>query len=159
MAIVNSGKPCGKGHISARYVSKSKPWGECIACIKERNAPNREKHNAWHRKWNAENHERVLLTNVKARAKKYNLPFDLDADDIKIPELCPVLGVKLERSTGFRKNNNPSIDRIIPEKGYVKGNIIIVSWRANNIKTDASADELRKVADFYNNLETKTNAH
>ena len=39
-----------------------------------------------------------------------------------------------------------------PNKGYVKGNIIVVSMRANRIKTDATFDEIRKVADFYEKL-------
>ena len=52
------------------------------------------------------------------------------------------------------KNNylTPSIDRIDPKKGYVKDNIIVVSMRANRIKTDATVDEIRKVADFYEKL-------
>ena len=49
------------------------------------------------------------------------------------------------------KNNDltPSIDRIDPKKRYVKDNIIVVSMRANRIKSDATVDEIRKVADFY----------
>jgi len=52
------------------------------------------------------------------------------------------------------KNNDltPSIDRIDPKKGYVKDNIIVVSMRANRIKNDATVDEIRKVADFYEKL-------
>ena len=52
------------------------------------------------------------------------------------------------------KNNDltPSIDRIDPKKGYVKDNIIVVSMRANRIKTDATVDEIRRVADFYEKL-------
>jgi hypothetical protein len=52
------------------------------------------------------------------------------------------------------KNNDltPSIDRIDPKKGYVKENIIVVSMKANRIKTDATIDEIRKVADFYEKL-------
>ena len=52
------------------------------------------------------------------------------------------------------KNNDltPSIDRIDPKKGYVKENIIVVSMKANRIKTDATVEEIRKVADFYEKL-------
>ena len=48
-------------------------------------------------------------------------------------------------------NYSPFFDRIYPKKGYVKGNIVIVSYKANRIKTDATVDEIRKVADFMKN--------
>ena len=60
------------------------------------------------------------------------------------------------------KNNDltPSIDRINPKKGYVKENIIVVSMKANRIKTDATVEEIRKVADFYEKLfESSHNKH
>jgi hypothetical protein len=44
--------------------------------------------------------------------------------------------------------NSPSIDRIDPERGYVKGNIKIISFRANQIKSDASHQELKLVAAY-----------
>ena len=87
------------------------------------------------------------------------MPFDLEPQDIKdklnlAGSKCPVLGVDMEISKLGSKNNDltPSIDRIDPKKGYVKGNIIVVSMRANRIKTDATVDEIRKVADFYEKL-------
>ena len=60
------------------------------------------------------------------------------------------------------KNNDltPSIDRINPKKGYVKENIIVVSMKANRIKTDATVEEIRKIADFYEKLfENSHNKH
>ena len=87
------------------------------------------------------------------------VPFDLEPQDIKdrlnlANTKCPVLGVDMEISKLGSKNNDltPSIDRIDPKKGYVKDNIIVVSMRANRIKSDATVDEIRKVADFYEKL-------
>ncbi|MDB9799897.1 hypothetical protein OAB71_01300 [Candidatus Pelagibacter sp.] len=87
------------------------------------------------------------------------MPFDLEPQDIKnklnlAGSKCPVLGVDMEISKlGSKKNDlTPSIDRIDPKKGYVKDNIIVVSMRANRIKTDATVDEIRRVADFYEKL-------
>lgn len=63
-----------------------------------------------------------------------------------LPEVCPVLGIKLkyDNKRGYRPDS-PSIDRIIPELGYVKGNVAIISFRANMIKSDAGVEELQKV--------------
>ena len=94
-----------------------------------------------------------ILSNIKRRAKEMDLPFDLTAEDIVPPEYCPVLGLKLERNRNGREGgpqpNSPAVDRIIPERGYVRGNVIIVSHLANCIKQNASPDQIRKVADFY----------
>ena len=75
-----------------------------------------------------------LIYNFKKRAKLAGVPFDLEPQDIKdklnlAGSKCPVLGVDMEISKLGSKNNDltPSIDRIDPKKGYVKGNIIVVS--------------------------------
>lgn len=88
---------------------------------------------------------RFLLSAAKGRAKKNNIPFNIDVHDIIVPEFCPVLGLKLEVGVGACSDSSPSIDRIIPEIGYVKGNIRVISRRANRIKNDATPDELYKV--------------
>jgi hypothetical protein len=90
--------------------------------------------------------EKYILSRIKSRAKSKNIQFDLEESDIKIPETCPVLGIPLSFgiSTGFN-HSSPSVDRVDPRKGYVKTNIRIISWRANLLKSDASADELEKV--------------
>ena len=83
-----------------------------------------------------------MLARAKSRAKKNNLPFNLELDDIAIPDTCPLLGIKIE-SNNFRNSpNNPSLDKIIPEKGYIKGNVWVISNRANTLKNDASLQEL-----------------
>ena len=70
---------------------------------------------------------------------------DLTLQDLKLPKLCPILGVELKYKGG---DSSPSVDRIVPHLGYVKGNVQIISMRANRIKNDATPDELRKVADY-----------
>ena len=83
-----------------------------------------------------------MLARAKSRAKKSNLAFNLELDDIAIPDTCPLLGIKIE-SNNFRNSpNNPSLDKIIPEKGYTPDNIWVVSSRANTLKNDASIQEL-----------------
>ena len=100
-----------------------------------------------------------LLYNFKKRAKLTGVPFNLKPIDIRkkldlVGSKCPILGVEMKISKLGSKNNDltPSIDRIDPKKGYVKDNIVVVSMKANRIKTDATVDEIRKVADFYEKL-------
>lgn len=98
--------------------------------------------------WRAKNHARVLLYKAKARAKQTARPFDLLPQDIVIPKRCPVLGILLKRHVGEGGktfDDSPTLDCIVPEKGYVRGNVAVISGRANRIKNDATLNELRKV--------------
>lgn len=101
----------------------------------------RAKQRAYYRK----NPVIYLLSVCKARAKKLNVPFNLTREDIVIPEFCPVLGVRLEHGTKPFHDNSPSLDRFRPELGYVKGNIYIISFRANRIKGNATLQEIQQV--------------
>lgn len=102
-----------------------------------------------------ENHpERVLLQTAKARSLKDGIKFSLVETDIHIPKRCPVLGLVLKTQRGKKKDNSPSLDRIKPKKGYVKGNIAVISQRANFLKNnetnpsvfDAIANYMRRTA-------------
>ncbi|MGA2886040.1 MAG: hypothetical protein ABSE80_12945 [Halobacteriota archaeon] len=91
--------------------------------------------------------EYYLFHHAKIRAKKKGIPFNLELSDIVVPEYCPVLPhIKLNRGNQKLENDSPTIDKLIPNLGYVKGNVRVVSWRANNIKCDASWQELMSVA-------------
>jgi hypothetical protein len=81
------------------------------------------------------------------------LPFDLSVEDLVVPEVCPILGMKLLWSDGPRKENSPSLDRSIPELGYVKENVHIISWRANRIKNNATPEELIAIAEYMEGIE------
>lgn len=88
-----------------------------------------------------------MYSRAKERAKKRNLPFNIEISDIVVPEFCPALGIKLDN--GERQGgewNSPSLDRLDNNLGYVKGNIQVISKRANSIKSDASVEELMLVA-------------
>ncbi len=95
-----------------------------------------------------------MIRRARSRAKKKNIPFDIDQAYIRslVPSHCPILGIELEWSVqrgngNCPLSNSPSLDRIVPEQGYVKGNVWIVSHRANTIKSDASYEELKLVTD------------
>ena len=93
----------------------------------------------------------VLLRAARRRAVRRALPFDLTADDIVIPAFCPVLGIPLFRAIGAAAQgpNSPTLDRVVPDLGYVRGNVRVISSRANQIKSDATPSELLQVACFY----------
>jgi hypothetical protein len=92
---------------------------------------------------------------IKSRAQSKGIPYNLDADFLQsiMPTYCPILGVLLERHVGHGTGPfSPTVDRIFPEKGYVKDNVMIISKRANQIKSDASPEEVMKVATYWARL-------
>jgi hypothetical protein len=96
------------------------------------------------RKWEKNNPEKVLFQSAKGRAKKYGHEFNIDLEDIIIPEFCPLLGIKIEPREGGHgpKDSSPSLDRIDNTKGYIKGNVWVVSWLANKMKATATNEQL-----------------
>lgn len=93
------------------------------------------------------NLESQMLSSAKSRAKKKNIPFNLDITDIQIPKYCPILGIELKRNNN-RENRDcsPSLDRIIPEKGYTKGNVWVISQKANFMKGNGNPEEFSLLA-------------
>jgi len=83
-----------------------------------------------------------MLSSAKLRAKNAGRECTLILSDIVIPELCPLLGVKITTGSRQVKNTSPTIDRKDSAKGYIRGNIWVISWRANRIKSDATLEEL-----------------
>lgn len=77
-----------------------------------------------------------MLWGAKYRAAQKGIPFDLVPEDISIPTICPVLGTPMEK---------PTLDRIEGHLGYVRGNVAVISHRANRIKSDATLDELERI--------------
>ena len=107
--------------------------------IKER------KRNYYYKRISSEPSQNSMFRRCRQRAKEKNIPFDLTPEDIVIPDVCPILGIPLI----FRSNgNSPSIDRLIPHLGYTKGNISIISQRANTIKSFGTEEEHRKIANW-----------
>lgn len=94
--------------------------------------------------------ERVLLSNAKTRAKRMNLLINIDEFDIVIPEVCPLLEIPIFRGTNEVKSNSPSLDRIDTTKGYIKGNVRVISYKANTMKNDGDIPTLKM---FIRNLE------
>ena len=97
-------------------------------------------------------HVMIYMCKAKQRAKHKNLDFDLDLEYLLsiAPDECPVFNTKFiwGRHQGGQHRKTPSLDRIIPELGYIKGNVVFISLWANIIKADATEKELYAVADW-----------
>jgi len=88
--------------------------------------------------------ELCLLRAAKNRSKKYGIPCSITVDDIKIPEICPILKVPLVSKYGSYggQDSSPSLDRIDPSLGYIPGNVWVISQKANAMKSNATELEL-----------------
>ena len=89
-----------------------------------------------------------LWSAAKLRAKQQGLDFNIEVSDIIIPDVCPILKQPLIRKT----RHPPSLDRIDPSKGYIKGNVWVISRKANVMKNDATINELKEFARWVKNL-------
>lgn len=112
---------------------------------------NKRKHrttnNASKEKWRQANPMADRLDKIKIRARKASVPFALTMENTPpIPEYCPVLGLKLERPKKGIQPNSPSLDRIIPELGYVPDNVQWMSYKANMMKSNATPEQLQAFA-------------
>ena len=85
-----------------------------------------------------------MLLKSKRRALLKNLDFNLEMSDIIIPKMCPILEVNLVIGTKGNYEFSPSLDRIDNTKGYIKGNVQVISKKANSMKNSASIEELKK---------------
>lgn len=100
---------------------------------------------------------RRLLSLARARAKKCGRAFNIREEDIVIPIICPVLGIRLRPNKGgsHQADHSATIDRINPKKGYIRGNVVVVSDRANRFHSNATSSELARVASYYRMLESR----
>lgn len=95
--------------------------------------------------------ERKMWLRARFRARLAGLPFSITAADIKIPEICPVLGIPLHTTKKFdSRDSAPTLDRLENEKGYVRGNVFVISSRANRIKNNATPQDLMAVLNYVN---------
>lgn len=93
--------------------------------------------------------QKNAFSNKAANAKRdKKWDFTVTMEDLVWPTHCPVLGIELDWFSPRKSENSPSFDRIDPSKGYVPGNVAIISWRANRIKNDGSAEEHRRIAEW-----------
>lgn len=83
----------------------------------------------------------VMFNGAKSRAKKKGIEFGITIDDIEMPDVCPLIGIPIKSPIEGRgpKPGSPFLDRIDNSKGYVKGNVWVISFLANRMKNDANS--------------------
>jgi hypothetical protein len=103
----------------------------------------------WGRGYSKENKRKTpyysLWKRARDRAKNTNKDFTIQIFDVQkvMTDACPVFGYVFDMSDTAATDRSPSLDRIDSSKGYVPGNIWVISTRANRIKSDATLEELR----------------
>lgn len=146
--LLNDKKRCvGCEEYVIKYYQQNREK-EIARAQKSNKKKSRKEINIYKKELNRRHPLNIILQQAKHRAKSKNIPFNISADDIEIPEFCPIFGLELQINEGHAKDNSISLDRIIPSLGYVKGNVVIISYKANTIKNNASIDELEKILNW-----------
>jgi hypothetical protein len=94
------------------------------------------------RDWYTGDSVRRVYDAAKQSSRKRGYEFNIEKSDIVIPNVCPLLGIPLHHGEGIKCDNSPSVDRIDSSKGYIKGNVWVISEKANRMKTDATPEEI-----------------
>jgi len=125
--------------------SQQRTLPRVLAYNREYGKKNPDRVRQWNENGRINNPKTYILNNARRRAKDRGVPFSLTKADIEVPEICPVLGIPLHLGKEHSQPYSPSIDSIIPELGYVPGNVAIMSHKANTIKSNATVEELEAV--------------
>lgn len=90
-----------------------------------------------------DNIQKQIYYRVKQSTKKRKLDFNLEPQDIIVPTHCPLLGVELLfDKVDSSSDNYYTVDRIDSSKGYIKGNVQVISRLANTMKNKSTEKEL-----------------
>jgi hypothetical protein len=99
---------------------------------------------------------KLIYNRLKNSAKRRNIEFTItptDIDEIGIPITCPILGIPIYFHRNKVEDDSISFDRIDSSKGYSVGNLVVISHRANKLKSNATLNEMERIVNFYKNLE------
>ena len=154
-----SSKDCIHGHKGLRYTTTSR----CVECARVHarasyasgyRPPNLKTSKIKsYKKWRESNPKdywaNATMQRVKKRANEISVPFNLTKQWLldNTPESCPVFGTNF---TFFGNKNvwecSPTIDRLDPKKGYTIDNVIVISMKANVIKSAYGSADIFQVA-------------
>ena len=128
---------CGGFRVASGHQLRDKRVISCRSCALRRIAEFHKTHGK------TRSPEYAMLMRAKSRAVRNGVEFDLTLDDVVIPVLCPVFGTPLALGTVKENDNSPSLDRVNNKRGYVRGNVWVISKKANMIKNNGTLSELK----------------
>lgn len=135
-------------HAATQRAYRARNIEKCREDDRERNVSNLERKDR-HKVDKLFNPFRAKLRGVKRRARERGMVFNIsEADLLPFPTHCPILGIELDYFRTVIGNSSPSVDRVNTKLGYVKGNVRIISNRANQKKSDWTLEELGKLLDY-----------
>lgn len=111
--------------------------------------PPKAERREWFRKWRERDPSAVLLRRCRQKTARTGIKCDLREKDLVVPTHCPVLGFKFDWDDFWKR---PTVDRLNPKLGYTRGNVVVVSQRANQLRSNATLAELRAIIRFYKDL-------
>ena len=127
--------------VSEFYIDKrvGKPTSACKVCIYSTQLDYRDK-----------NYFMTSHHNKLSQCRRSGIDYDLDRDYLESiwTGVCPVFDIKLTPRSDRHVDSTPHLDRIDPTKGYVKGNVAWLSRKANLIKSDATFEDIERVASW-----------
>ena len=100
------------------------------------------------RKYSQAHPEAYILSRAKSQARRSGKTFSIDITDIVIPEFCPILGVKLDPVKSAKRDYVPSLDRVNNDLGYVKGNVRVISYKANVWKNAMPITAIERLLEY-----------
>lgn len=128
-----------------------RPRQWCPACSLERNRRRvRQAHVEADYSFRSPTWRASMLSNAMHRAQRRGAKFDRAALEELLdnaPDRCPVFGTLFAVRRGVRGvvDTAPTVDRLDNSKGYVRGNMCLISWKANRVKNDATLSDLTAV--------------
>ena len=133
-----TGLMCKNGHTDKRFTHN----GACYSCVAKSGV-------TWHAKIKNDpvRRKEQIVQRIKQRAIRDGIDFDIEVADVEWVSHCPVFGYELSYHEPD-KDRSVSIDKIDPNKGYVKGNVQVMSLRANRAKWNLTKDEVRKLYEY-----------
>ena len=129
------------------YRNRKGLHSRCKTCYVKRNSK-------YQAKYRDGNRFAIRMRSCRARSKEKDLPFNLTENHLKEiwTDACPVFGTPLNMSAKKDEEGHAQLDRIVPELGYVKGNVVWLSQRANRIKDDATTEDLERLLKWLKSL-------